>query len=347
MTALKNFTLTVLDVMRLLGGVCVHLATGKTPARSYQSMISLFCRSGGRSNDMLTAALKLFGGRVRLPRSHGVLGDMQGDKLDRVVQDINEHGYCLFEKALPDDMCDRLLAFALDTPSLVRPLETSGTAHLRDAQRVKYDRRNPMGVRYDFSSEDVINNPDVQQLMADASILSIAQAYLGSAPIADVTSMWWHTAFSDQPNEEAAQFFHFDMDRIKWLKFFIYLTDVGPDNGPHSFVRGSHRTGGIPATLLSKGYARLSDGEVNRHYDPRDVVAFLAPRGTVLAEDTRGLHKGHAVLAGDRLMLQLQFSNSLFGGAYPPAMFRTLSKPLRDMVGAFPRVYGNYLGYGR
>jgi ectoine hydroxylase-related dioxygenase (phytanoyl-CoA dioxygenase family) len=347
MTALRRFLRTILDTVRLLGGYALYLVTGTTPAPAYQSMIRLFCKSGGISNDMLTSAIRTFRGRIRLPMTRGVLGDMQGATLETVTQRINERGYCVFEKALPEDMCERLLTFALNTPSLVRPAAPNGNFQPTPARRVKYDRRNPLGVRYDFLTEDVINNPDVQRLMADASVLSIAQEYLGSLPVADVTNMWWHTDFSNQPDEEAAQFFHFDMDRIKWLKFFVYLTDVGPENGPHSFVRGSHRTGGIPRALLSKGYARLSDKEVSAHYGDEDLVEFVAPRGTVIAEDTRGLHKGQAVRSGDRLMLQLQFSNSLFGGTYPPALFRSVSASLHEMVRAYPSVYANYLGHGR
>jgi hypothetical protein len=211
-----------------------------------------------------------------------------------------------------------------------------------------YNRENPEGVRYDFSAQDVIDNPDVQQLMADSSVIAVAQRYLRCKPILDVMSMWWHTAHSKIPDKEAAQFWHFDMDRIKWLKFFIYLTDVGPDNGPHSFVAGSHRTGGIPASLRLKGYARLTDQEVEACYPRERFIEFTAPRGTIIAEDTRGLHKGKLVTQGDRLMLQLQFSNSLFGGYYPPSHFsRVTNQGLQSMLGRYPRLYSNYLGIER
>src|SRR6185503_13469174 len=126
----------------------------------------------------------------------------------------------------------------------------------------------------------------------------------------------------------AGQLYHFDMDRIKWLKFFIYLTDVEAANGPHCFVRGSHRTHGIPSSLLSKGYARIRDAEVFQYYARETEVRFVAPRGTVIAEDTRGLHKGMEVLSGDRLMLQLQLSNSLFGAPYAPSSFRRMTPEL-------------------
>ena len=184
--------------------------------------------------------------------------------------------------------------------------------------------------------------------MADPAIVAVAQAYLGVQPVADVVSMWWHTAFSDQPDSEAAQFYHFDMDRIRWIKFFIYLTDVSSDNGPHYFVVGSHRTDGIPKNLLSKGYVRLLDEEIESHYPAKDIIEFVAPRGTILAEDTRGLHKGQHVRQGHRLMLQIQFSNSLFGPAYPKVAFdQVRDSRLNEMMERYPRIYSNYAATGK
>jgi ectoine hydroxylase-related dioxygenase (phytanoyl-CoA dioxygenase family) len=188
----------------------------------------------------------------------------------------------------------------------------------------------------------LIDDPLIQRLMADRSIIAVAQNYLQSRPIMDIVALWWNVA-SAQPDKVAAQYWHFDMDRIKWLKFFVYLTDVGPDNGPHSFVEGSHCTGGITPSLLEKGYARLTDEEVSRQYPVDKVVEFTAPRGTIIAEDTRGLHKGKHVLKGDRLMFQLQFSNSLFGGEYPKSTFSQVhDAQLRQMISAYPRLYSNF-----
>jgi ectoine hydroxylase-related dioxygenase (phytanoyl-CoA dioxygenase family) len=175
------------------------------------------------------------------------------------------------------------------------------------------------------------------------SFAVLAQDYLGSRPVLDVLTMWWHTSFSHQPDSGAGQFFHFDLDRPKWLKFFIYLTDVKPENGPHAFVAGSHRTGALPERLLSKGYSRLSDQEVGAVFAAPDVLELTAPRGSIIAEDTRGLHKGKHVLSGDRLVLQLQFSNSLYGGSYPPSqMDGVISEELTSRIGMYPRLYSAY-----
>src|SRR5690606_18205340 len=103
------------------------------------------------------------------------------------------------------------------------------------------DRARPRAVRYELRADDLVASSDVQRLLADWSLLAVAQDYLRATPIIDIVAMWWHTALHDHPDARAAQFFHFDMDRPRWLKFFIYLTDVAPENGPHCFIRGSHR----------------------------------------------------------------------------------------------------------
>jgi hypothetical protein len=175
--------------------------------------------------------------------------------------------------------------------------------------------------------------------MADLSLLAVAQDYLRAAPVLDIVTMWWHTALRDAPDARAAQLYHFDMDRPRWLKFFIYLTDVGPENGPHCFIRGSHRTGGIADPLRAHGYARLTDDDVARHYPPGDHVCFTAPRGTIIAEDTRGLHKGQHVTSGDRLILQLEFTNTLFGGRYTRTPLAPTAPALVERVRANARLY--------
>jgi hypothetical protein len=331
------------DLLALAAGICVYWAKRATPAYAYQAMIRLFCRSSGRSNDLMTGLVRLTSGLLPLPAPRGDLGVVGNDAAARVAESIERDGYYVFKQTLPEDTCRRLLQFAQTTPAIVRPTKDQLGARAAPRREV-YERGQPRAVRYDFAPADLLRCRDVQALMANPTLLAVAQRYLGSAPLADVVAMWWHTAYSDQPDEEAAQFFHFDMDRIKWLKFFVYLTDVRPENGPHCFVRGSHRSDGIPAKLLSRGYARLTDEEVAGSF-PRDrFVEFLAPRGTVIAEDSRGLHKGRHVARGDRLMLQVQFSNSLFGCRYEQAEFgEIVAAELADMVRLHPGVYRNYL----
>lgn len=325
----------------ICAGFVGFFLTGRTAAFSYMSMIRLFCMTGGRSNDWISAAIGFCRRPYRFADARGILGDMTNSSArSRAVSALRESGYYLFERRLPEDVCDRLLRYSTTQPCQLSQMDGQNPALAREAV---YVRGQPNAVRYNFKTSDLLRNSDVQDLLADQSLAELAQDYLGARPIIDVVTMWWLTDFSDRPDAQAAQFYHFDMDRPKWLKFFIYLTDVYAYNGPHSFVAGSHRTGAIPDRLLSKGYSRLSDEEVVGSFDAAAITEIVAPRGTILAEDTRGLHKGKHVLRGDRLMLQIQFSNSLFGARYPKvSMGDRVTPSLGDCVRRYPALYTAY-----
>ena len=341
MKALKSVVKGAWYCARLAAGYIVYLFRRETPEYGYYAMVGLFCMTRGRSNDLMSRLIGLVKRPYQFQHPVGVLGNMTSPAArTRIVDTLRRDGYVTFPGVLPPEVCDRLLAYSLRQPSRMRVMDNKRTVV---DHRVVYDRAAPAAVRYDFGMGDLLANPDVQQLLADQSLISVAQDYLGARPTFDVLAMWWHTAFSDTPDSEAAQYFHFDMDRPKWVKCFIYLTDVTEASGPHVFVAGSHRTGGIPRAFLDRGYARLMDDEVKAEFGAERIVEFAAPRGTIILEDTRGLHKGAHVRSGDRLMLQIQFSNSLFGCKYPKAQFNgELVSSLREAVSRYPKLYSGF-----
>lgn len=328
------------DSIVLCAGWVMYAASGRTSQWAGMSLIRLFCASGGRSNDLMARLISWRYPPRKIDATPGALPSFSPRQIEDAAAAIKRRGYQVLPHRMPGALCDRLLEFAMTQPASLRASE----GQTRKAVTAHYDPQNPRAVRYEYEQQLLIDNPDIQMLMADPGLINIAQSYLGAEPVVDVMGLWWHTAFSDQPDSEAAQFYHFDMDRIKWLKFFICLTDVAPENGPHFFIAGSHRTGGIPRDLLSRGYVRLTDEEVSRHYAATDFVEFTAPRGTIIAEDTRGLHKGQHVHRGHRLMLQIQFSNSLFGPSYPKLAFSRIAAPnLAEAMQLHPRIFSAYV----
>lgn len=324
----------VRDLIVLFFGWIRFRKSGITPTRAHIALVSLFCQTGGTSNDLIHTLIA----RRRPPSridDGGILG-LEEQQLQQVVSQLRERGYYVFERKLPQMLCHRLLEFALAEKAVVR--------NSQQPELEAYDRKNPKGVRYDFSEEAILRSEAAQELMADPSVLAVAQAYLGCTPILDLVACWWHTSWSQQPDKEAAQFFHFDMDRIKWLKFFFYITDVTPENGPHTFVAGSHRTNGIPPSILSKGQVRIDDKEVLDFYSRNDIIEFCGPIGTIIAEDTRGLHKGKHVQIGDRLVFQMEFSDSMFGKTYPDPRQRIIPVPaLQKMAAIYPYAYSKFM----
>ena len=331
-------------LLRFIYGWWVYQRTGATPASAYQSMIYLFCATRGRFNDLVSALIAR-GSASPVPREvNGVLGSFDRSAMNAKLTELKGKGYLVFPSALSPVQCDRLMQFAMATKAHVRRMDDEQNA--RTNGPVLYDSTNPLAVRYDYATQDLLDCEDVQALLADETLLTVARQYLGTTPKADILSMWWHTNFHSQPDSESAQFYHFDMDRLKWLKIFIYLTDVGPADGPHAFISGSHKLDGIPAHFLDRGYVRLSDEEVESHYGKLQEVSFVASRGTIILEDTRGLHKGTAVQPGgkSRLLLQLQFSNCLFGAETPTSKIRKIANPkLKTLLDVEPEIYQQYI----
>lgn len=332
--------------LRLGAGVLAYALTGKTPAFAYLSMIRLFTLTSGRSNDMLAWLIGRFRRPYPIGSLDGVLGFASRTDLERVVAQIKERGYYVFDQQLPQDTCDQLTRFALSQPCLPRAADNAASAPAQPPG--VYPRSEPEAIIYDFAPHDLINNETVQTLMADTSINALAEAYLGTQPVLDTVNLWWTTAYSQRPDRNAAQLYHFDMDHVRWLKFFVYLTDMTADTGPHCFVAGTHRSGAIPQRFLSQGYARLSDAEVSGSFSPDALLEFVGRRGTIIAEDTRGLHKGKPVLKGDRLMFEFEFSNSLFGATLPAkGELTVLHQPgFAAFVGRYRRIFKRWIGAG-
>jgi hypothetical protein len=175
------------------------------------------------------------------------------------------------------------------------------------------DLHSPMAEKYEVATADVLNSSSAQNLLFDSGILSLAQDYLGSVPILDIATSWFSFPVG-RSSSEAATEFHFDLDRTRWVKVFYFLTDVNARTGAHVFVPGSQSDGAIPSAILRKGYSRLSDEEVAQAFPKNSWASMEGPAGTILLEDTRGLHKGMPLLEGHRLVLQFQYSVDLFGG---------------------------------
>lgn len=330
---------------RLAAGAWQFARHRTTPNYAYQSLIQLFCLTGGWSNDVLAGALALKHPAYDLSGGCGILGDGVASLVPRVVSDLRENGYHIFEQRLTQEVCDRLRTFALTHEAVIRPTDQDVQSAFGTRKAV-YDPASPQGIIYQFEQETLVNQPEIQELITDRSIISVAQAYIGSQPVLDEVNLWWSTAYGAKPDANAAQLYHFDMDRIRWLKFFFYLTDVGPENGPHCFVSGSHKTGGIPAAFLDRGYVRIPDQEVASTYGPERLIEFTGPRGTIIAEDTRGLHKGRPVLRGDRLILEFEFSNCLFGATSPHGKSRIrrfCSNETERFARSYPRMYEHWL----
>ena len=169
----------------------------------------------------------------------------------------------------------------------------------------------PEAVAFHYQVSTILSCKEIQNLLINKEILEFVQYYLGSLPIIDLVDCWWSFP-TIKPDKEVAQMWHFDMDRPRWIKVFIFLDDCKINNGPHCFIEGSHKNNKLPYIIRKNGYKRLDDWIVMKYFKNK-IKIFTANKKTILFEDTRGLHKGQRVQSGKRLVLQFQYSSSLFG----------------------------------
>ena len=169
----------------------------------------------------------------------------------------------------------------------------------------------PKAPTYWHKGEDVVKIQEFKNLIKDPGLLEIIGRYLGCKPVFDLAAAWWTFPFGSA-DSKSAQLYHFDLDRIKWLKVFVYLSDVNFNNGPHAFIRGSHNTVGLK--VWRDG--RYSDEEVFQLYSKSDEIIYTAPAGTVFLEDTLGFHKGFPAIEGHRFVFEYEYSINGFGYPY-------------------------------
>lgn len=150
-----------------------------------------------------------------------------------------------------------------------------------------------------FDNDQVVNAPHAVAIANHPLVLSLAAAYLGAKPTIDFMSAWWSIPTGGKG--EHAELFHRDVYDYRILKFFIYLTDVDEQSGPHIYIK---RTQNAPRLTEVR---RLSDEEVAKEF-PGQQVLIDGKAGTAFLEDTYGIHRGLPPATKPRLLYQVMYT---------------------------------------
>jgi hypothetical protein len=152
----------------------------------------------------------------------------------------------------------------------------------------------------DYELKDIIECPHILALANSPSLLCLAGHYIGCKPTLSALGMRW--SFPGSEASSILQKFHRDSEDWRFVKIFVYLTDVDAGSGPHIYVRGSHLENG---SLRAHSY---SDEGVEGAYGADSIINVTGPAGFGFAADTAGIHKGAVPLRRNRCLLQFQYS---------------------------------------
>lgn len=314
----------------------------RTPRPLYALHRFLFRATNGRWNDTISSLLGVVNPKYPTVDTSTSMFKFTSQDIQKTVGKLHTDGFCVLDQKVPGEVLDRLVELSQTTPLTyllpVNDYRTDGSQMSKDKDLLK----NLLGksTMFKIPLQDLVRSRDIQSIVTDPLLLSIAQEYLDSKPILSSLNTWWSYPVKDAERftAAAAQEYHFDMDHFKFFNFFVYLNDVGPNNGPHCYVKGSHRR--LPSQFRQRG--RFSDKDVAEYYKD-NMMELTGPRGTIIAANTRGLHKGKLVTEDARLMIQLNFTNSLFGEQHPQAPFENMEPNRRAFVDKYYQSYFKYL----
>ncbi len=99
-------------------GYYVFLKTGKTPERSYQAMVRLYCMTSGFFNEKLHEKIKLPKQKAASDLS-GVLGNYTKNDFESVNDELKTSGYFRFDQMISQDLLSKIYQFSLAIPTYV------------------------------------------------------------------------------------------------------------------------------------------------------------------------------------------------------------------------------------
>ena len=315
-------------------GLTQFAASGTQDPRLYAAQRRLYTMTQGSFCDVVLSARQHAHPPLESPVDPGVgglLGKLDACARGNVIDRLHTDGVVVLPGMLSEERCQEIETFAREHP--VRPITGAGeygAEHL-------YGQGGPQVTRHTIRDECVLAQPSLARLAFDPTVVSVARSYLGCEPVITQALLFWSKALFKEPDSLASQLYHFDMNRLNFMKALIYVTDVGEERGPHCYVRGSHRN--KPDALWRDG--RISDAEIQRHYPSEDILEITGGRGTLILADTRGFHRGKRLEQGERLIFHVEIADSLVGKSMDPCELVTTPWH-REAARAEPRLWHRY-----
>ena len=191
-------------------------------------------------------------------------------------------------------------------------VDAQGTAFIAETEQAMAEgrlgkvRAGKEFVQRAYSFEGTTLGADNAWFAAAASrrLLDLANAYLRLWSKLSYVDFWYTAQQPESDERVASQNWHVDFDDKHLLKAFVYLSDVGPDNGPFEYVPSSQPGGRRHAVRpwSPMGYGRVPDEDVARSVPSEEIVRFTGPKGTMILCNTSGLHRGGFATAGPRVL---------------------------------------------
>ena len=243
-------------------------------------------------------------------KNYNISSFEKSENINDIVSKINNHGYYinLIKKEKFNEIYKLIKIDDLELKSKSFTKEVNYDLKQKNTKRLNDIINTSLKEQISFLPFElkIKKNTNIYKLVMDGYLKEIASAYLNSSLLTVKTELFIsnHVQQIDEiTKKNNAQYYHYDCDYKKFLKVFIYLNEVDEFNGPHSFVINTHKSKKIEHLVAE----RLDDDEVIKKYGKQKIINFQGPQGTIIFEDTFGLHKGTFPISGSRAVLIIEY----------------------------------------
>ena len=300
------------DLSSILTGLIGYKATGVTPEATQLSLVRAYCNTTGFLQELLHRIM-FHKTEIEAPEKipfSSFFGTVSEKTTRKILNELEEFGYSVMPFQLP---METIGAIKSHSQTLNYALKERFNDNVPNAIKTIDPTRPPESVSAYANTDDVLGSDLLKDLMHDPLMVYLASAHM-RADVAPIDATLWYSfpSPSKAASSVSAQLYHFDLDTLRWLKVFYYLSDVTLENGPHTYVEGSHIPGAKNSRLLKMGYARITDSEMAAA-QPQKSVTITGPAGTIILADTRCFHKGTPLNTGHRLIFSPIYAPSKIG----------------------------------
>ena len=161
-------------------------------------------------------------------------------ELTRCLESLKINGFYKFDCTLPERLV-LSLNDSISSSDLVPELsgQSKSSISLPRSQCISSEN----SLRFYYSKHKLATSKPLAEFVNSHFINLLASSYFSCRPFTVGSTGWLSKGKANASYAEicsAAQEFHFDVDAFKFLKIFIYLSDVDSSSGAHQFYKSSH-----------------------------------------------------------------------------------------------------------
>ncbi len=233
--------------------------------------------------------------RIAHPRTYA-LRCANTNHLPKKLEIRDANGFAVFSpEQVPDGLAQRV----------VDEVRT----HLKaiDIESIRKTAKKPYLLSV-INGNEISRDSAIYKLVTHPEIVGAVARYLKCFPILTYISVWYSP---NMPGEKTgSQQYHLDHEDYRQIKAFMFIEDIGPENGPFTLLPASEseKAQNVLNYKMTPDDKQVSDETMYRIANKTTSTRLTGPAGTLaLADTSRCFHYGSREGKAPRVMLAFQY----------------------------------------